>query len=52
MIRILLADDHNIFRQGLREILESEPDIPPRLFPHKSGATSTNAMDPTGIKGF
>ncbi|MFW6081873.1 MAG: response regulator [Desulfosalsimonas sp.] len=27
MIRILLADDHTIFRQGLREILESEPDF-------------------------
>ncbi|MFW5931025.1 MAG: response regulator [Desulfosalsimonas sp.] len=27
MIRILLADDHTIFRQGLKEILESEPDL-------------------------
>ncbi|MFW6334979.1 MAG: response regulator transcription factor, partial [Desulfosalsimonas sp.] len=27
MIRILLADDHTIFRQGLKEILESEADL-------------------------
>ena len=27
MIRILLADDHTIFRQGLKEILDSEKDL-------------------------
>jgi len=27
MIRVLLADDHNIFRQGLKEIIENTPDI-------------------------
>ena len=27
MIRILLADDHGMFRQGLRSIFESEPDL-------------------------
>lgn len=27
MIRILLADDHNLFRQGLRRILTSQPDM-------------------------
>lgn len=27
MIRILLADDHTIFRQGLKEILEYEADL-------------------------
>lgn len=26
-IRILLADDHHLFRQGLRRILESQPDF-------------------------
>src|SRR5262245_2012270 len=26
-IKLLLADDHNILRQGLRRILESEPDM-------------------------
>lgn len=26
-IRILLADDHNLFRQGLRRILENQPDL-------------------------
>src|SRR5687767_7114839 len=26
-IRVLIADDHPIYRQGLRGILESEPDI-------------------------
>jgi two-component system, NarL family, response regulator NreC len=26
-IRILLADDHNLFRQGVRRILESQPDL-------------------------
>ncbi len=27
MIRILIADDHSLFRQGLRSLLESEPDL-------------------------
>ena len=27
MIRILLADDHALFRQGMKSLLESEPDI-------------------------
>ncbi len=27
MIRVLLADDHKILRQGLVRLLESEPDI-------------------------
>ena len=27
MIRVLLADDHEIFRDGLRKLLESEDDI-------------------------
>ncbi len=27
MIRVLLADDHQLFRQGLRQLLEMEPDI-------------------------
>ncbi len=27
MIRILLADDHALFRQGLKSLLESEPDL-------------------------
>ena len=27
MIRTLLADDHALFRQGLKSLLESEPDI-------------------------
>lgn len=27
MIRVLLADDHQLFRQGLRRLLEAEPDI-------------------------
>lgn len=27
MIRILLADDHNLFRQGLKSLLEAEPDF-------------------------
>ncbi|WP_027891695.1 response regulator transcription factor [Calidithermus chliarophilus] len=27
MIRILLADDHALFRQGLRSLLEAEPDF-------------------------
>lgn len=26
-IRVLLADDHRLFRQGLRKLLETEPDI-------------------------
>src|SRR3954453_13370995 len=26
-IRILLADDHNLFRQGLRRIIEAQPDM-------------------------
>ncbi|MBA7663508.1 Transcriptional regulatory protein LiaR [subsurface metagenome] len=26
-IRIVLADDHEIVRQGLRSLLEKEPDI-------------------------
>ena len=26
MIRILLADDHEIVRRGLREVLETHPD--------------------------
>ncbi|MCL5962537.1 MAG: response regulator transcription factor [Chloroflexi bacterium] len=26
-IRVLLADDHTLFRQGLRQLLEMEPDI-------------------------
>ena len=26
-IRILLADDHGVIRQGLRSLLEKEPDI-------------------------
>jgi len=26
-IRILLADDHNLFRQGLRRIVETQPDM-------------------------
>ena len=27
MIRILLADDHNVIRRGLRLLLESQPDF-------------------------
>lgn len=27
MVRILLADDHALFRQGLRSLLEAEPDF-------------------------
>ena len=27
MIRILLADDHALFRQGLKSLLETEPDF-------------------------
>ncbi|HEU4741350.1 MAG TPA: response regulator transcription factor [Meiothermus sp.] len=27
MIRIVLADDHALFRQGLRSLLEAEPDL-------------------------
>jgi two-component system, NarL family, response regulator LiaR len=27
MIRILLADDHALFRQGMKSLLESEPDL-------------------------
>jgi DNA-binding NarL/FixJ family response regulator len=27
MIRVLIADDHQLFRQGLRQLLELEPDI-------------------------
>lgn len=27
MIRILLADDHNLFRQGLRRILSTQPEM-------------------------
>jgi len=27
MIRILLADDHNVMRSGLRRLLEEEPDL-------------------------
>jgi DNA-binding NarL/FixJ family response regulator len=27
MIRVLLADDHAMFRQGLKSLLESEPDL-------------------------
>lgn len=27
MIRVLLADDHKLFRQGLRRLLDAEPDI-------------------------
>ncbi len=27
MIRVLLADDHALFRQGMKSLLESEPDI-------------------------
>jgi len=27
MIRIVLADDHALFRQGLRSLLEAEPDF-------------------------
>ena len=27
MIRVLLVDDHALFRQGMRSLLESEPDI-------------------------
>jgi DNA-binding NarL/FixJ family response regulator len=26
-LRILLADDHNLFRQGIRRILETQPDL-------------------------
>ena len=26
-MKILLADDHHLFRQGLRRILESQPDF-------------------------
>ncbi|HKA37214.1 MAG TPA: response regulator transcription factor, partial [Thermoanaerobaculia bacterium] len=26
-IRIVIADDHPIFRQGLRQIIEAEPDL-------------------------
>jgi DNA-binding NarL/FixJ family response regulator len=26
-LRILLADDHNLFRQGIRRILEAQPDL-------------------------
>lgn len=26
-IRLLLADDHDVFRQSLRQVLESEPDF-------------------------
>ena len=32
MIRVLLADDHKIFRDGIRSILEKERDIQ-RTFP-------------------
>ena len=41
MIRILLADDHTIFRQGLREILEAEPGFSVV----KEAATGREAMD-------
>jgi len=27
MIKIVVADDHKLFRDGLRKILELEPDI-------------------------
>jgi DNA-binding NarL/FixJ family response regulator len=27
MVKVVLVDDHKIFRQGLRVLLESEPDI-------------------------
>src|SRR5215510_2748800 len=27
MVRILIADDHPIFRDGLRRLLEAEPDL-------------------------
>ena len=30
-IRIVIADDHPIFRQGLRQVLEGDPDMPRRL---------------------
>ncbi len=26
-IRILLADDHNVLRQGMAQVLEAQPDI-------------------------
>ncbi|MCI0387652.1 MAG: response regulator transcription factor, partial [Acidobacteria bacterium] len=26
-VRIVIADDHPVFRQGLRQIIESEPDL-------------------------
>ena len=27
MIRVLLAEDHAVVRQGLRKVLEAEPDL-------------------------
>ena len=27
MIRIVLADDHDLMRRGIRGLLESEPDL-------------------------
>lgn len=27
MIRVIVADDHALFRRGLEMVLESEPDI-------------------------
>ena len=42
MIRILMADDHPIFRDGLRRLLESEPDF--QVVAEASDGTEAVAM--------